>query len=118
MSYRFVREHAKQFPVTALCHVMQVAKSGYYVDASGSYRIADEAPWWDMFWRQNEYYDQAIARVAEPPRIKPSALAFGGCLALHRDMYCNVSFDPWSVRGEDIDYVINARMHGADVFLF
>ena len=86
-----------------------LAKSGYYVDAKGSYRIADEAPWWDMFWRQNEYYDQAVARVAEPPRIKPSTLAFGGCLALHRDMYCNVSFDPWSVRGEDIDYVINAR---------
>jgi len=94
-----------------------LAKSGYYVDAKGSYRIADEAPWWDMFWRQNEYYDQAVARVAEPPRIKPSTLAFGGCLALHRDMYCNVSFDPWSVRGEDIDYVINARMHGGDVFL-
>jgi hypothetical protein len=38
-------------------------------------------------------------------------------MSLHRDMYCNVSFDPWVLRGEDIDYVINARMHGGDVFL-
>ena len=30
MRYRFVREHAQQFPVTALCRVLQVAKSGYY----------------------------------------------------------------------------------------
>jgi hypothetical protein len=32
-------------------------------------------------------------------------------------MYTSVSFDPWVVRGEDIDYVINARMHGGDVFM-
>lgn len=30
MRYRFVREHAKQFPLAALCRVMEVAKSGYY----------------------------------------------------------------------------------------
>jgi putative transposase len=28
--YRFVREHAKQFPIAMLCRVMQVATSGYY----------------------------------------------------------------------------------------
>ena len=32
-------------------------------------------------------------------------------------MFANVSFDPWVLRGEDMDYVINARMHGGDVFL-
>ena len=37
--------------------------------------------------------------------------------AAPRDATRNVSFDPWVMRGEDIDYVINARMHGADVFL-
>jgi len=28
--YRFVREHRKQFPIAALCRVMQVANSGYF----------------------------------------------------------------------------------------
>lgn len=30
MRYRFVREHYKQFPLAALCRVMQVARSGYF----------------------------------------------------------------------------------------
>ena len=94
-----------------------LAKSGYYVDDAGSVRVPDPRRWHDMFWRQLEFYNKAVSSVASPPRLKPSALAFGGCMALHRDMYCNVPFDPWAVRGEDIDYVINARMHGGDVFL-
>lgn len=94
-----------------------LAKSGYYVDDAGSTRVPDARAWHDMFWRQTEFYNRAVAAIPPPPRIKPSPLAFGGCLALHRDMYCNVPFDPWAVRGEDLDYVINARMHGGDVFL-
>ncbi len=94
-----------------------MAKSGFYTDDAGNYHAKDTAPWSDTFWRQNDSYNEALASVTAPPRIRPSTLAFGGCLALHRDMYCNVSFDPWVARGEDIDYVINARMHGGDVFL-
>lgn len=94
-----------------------LAKSGYYADDKGSFLAKGAAPWTDTFWRQNELYNRAMTTSLKPPRIKPSTLAFGGCLSLHRDMYCNVSFDPWAVRGEDIDYVINARMHGGDVFL-
>ncbi|HZL06111.1 MAG TPA: hypothetical protein VFE45_11970 [Coriobacteriia bacterium] len=94
-----------------------LAKSGYYTDEKGRYQVARDVAWSDLFWRQDEAYNEALAVVAAPPRIRPSTVAFGGCLALHRHMYCAVSFDPWVVRGEDIDYVINARMHGGDVFL-
>jgi hypothetical protein len=93
------------------------AKTGYYVDAMGGHHLKDDAHWSDALWRQNDDYNKAMGAVDAPPRIKPSPLAFGGCLALHRDMYSNVSFDPWVLRGEDLDYVINARMHGGDVFL-
>ncbi|MBA4370474.1 MAG: hypothetical protein C0418_02715 [Coriobacteriaceae bacterium] len=94
-----------------------LAKSGYYVDADGHYQQQKEPHWSDTFWHIAEAYNQALALVDAPPRLRVSPVAFGGCLALHRDMYCNVSFDPWVVRGEDTDYVINARMHGGDVFL-
>jgi len=94
-----------------------LAKTGYYVDEDGRYQRHDAAHWSDMFWRQRDSYNEALSVVARPPRLQRSTLAFGGCLALHHDMYRNVSFDPWVLRGEDIDYVINARMHGADVFL-
>ncbi|MHB8965216.1 MAG: hypothetical protein ACYC52_04515 [Coriobacteriia bacterium] len=94
-----------------------LAKSGYYTDMQGRHQVAADAPWSDMFWRQDVAYNEALGAVAAPPRVRPSTIAMGGCLALHRDMFCNVSFDPWVVRGEDMDYVINARMHGGDVFL-
>ena len=46
MRYRFVREHCKQFPVAALCRLMQVAGSGYYAwrgRAEGSRQRANRA---------------------------------------------------------------------------
>jgi GT2 family glycosyltransferase len=92
------------------------AKSGYTVDEAGSALVSDQGHWADAFWRTSEKFNQAMADITKPPRIRPSNIACGGCLALHRDMYANVSFDPWVLRGEDIDYLINARMHGADVF--
>jgi putative transposase len=30
MRYRFIAQYRKQFPITALCRVMQVSTSGYY----------------------------------------------------------------------------------------
>jgi len=94
-----------------------LAKSGYYTDADGRHQRYSDPHWYDIFWRQEDAVNHALAQVDALPRIQPTTIAFGGCLALHRDMYCNVSFDPWVMRGEDIDYVINARMHGGDVFL-
>ncbi len=94
-----------------------LAKTGYYVDEQGRYHRTDPAHWADMFWRQADRFNEALAVVAKPPRIQRSPIAFGGCMSIHLDMYANVSFDPWVVRGEDFDYVVNARMHGGDVFL-
>lgn len=93
------------------------AKTGYYADEAGGHHIKDDPHWFDALWRETDDYNRAMGAVDAPPRVKTSTLAFGGCMALHRDMYCNVSFDPWVLRGEDVDYVINARMHGGDVFL-
>ena len=94
-----------------------LAKSGYYTDEEGLYQRHDDPHFSDMFWHKADAFNAALSIVDAPPRLKLSPLAFGGCFALHRDMFMNVSFDPWVVRGEDIDYVINARMHGGDVFL-
>ena len=94
-----------------------LAKTGYYTDAEGRWQRNDAPHWSDMFWRQRDAFNAALAVVSRPPRVQRSNIAFGGCLALHRDMFSNVSFDPWVLRGEDMDYVINARMHGGDMYL-
>jgi GT2 family glycosyltransferase len=94
-----------------------LAKTGFYTDQSGRYQQDMTSHWTDMFWRRSEAYNQALSLIPQKPRIKPTTIAFGGCMALHRDMFANVSFDPWVLRGEDDDYIISARMHGGGVYL-
>jgi hypothetical protein len=94
-----------------------LAKSGIYVDEQGRWKRDEPPHWSDMFWRQNDAFNAALAIVMQPPRIQRAKMAFGGLMSLHKDMYCSVSFDPWVSRGEDMDYVINVRMHGGDVFI-
>lgn len=93
------------------------AKTGYYTDAQGRYQQQIKPRLADTFWHTGEAFNQALSIVDAPPRLRVSPVAFGGCMSIHRDMFANVSFDPWVMRGEDIDYVINARMHGGDVFM-
>ena len=37
-------------------------------------------------------------------------------MVLHADAYGSIAFDPWIARGEDLDYLINARMARSDVW--
>ena len=37
-------------------------------------------------------------------------------MALHRETYRRLSFDPWTLRGEDLDYLLNLRMYGSDIW--
>jgi len=73
--------------------------------------------WADFLWKNQKVFMQTIAQALKPPRLHRSTIAFGGCLAIHREMFTKISFDPWIMRGEDIDYVINARLHGGDVYI-
>lgn len=94
-----------------------LAKSGYYVDEQGRWQKHEEPRVADIFWRQKDAFNAALSIVVKPPRLQRAKVAFGGIMALHSDMFSAVSFDPWVTRGEDIDYVINVRMHGGDVFI-
>jgi len=94
-----------------------LAKTGYYVDREGNYQVRDEAHWSDTFWRRADAFNKALSIVDAPPRMRIATVAFGGCLALHRELTEKVAFDPWVFRGEDLDYVINARLHGQPVYL-
>lgn len=94
-----------------------LAKTGYYTDERGRVSTDIETHWTDMFWRRADAYNAALAMIGQQPRVKPTSIAFGGIMALHKDMFSNVSFDPWVLRGEDVDYIISARMHGGGVYM-
>ncbi len=93
--------------------------AGYYVNSKGSYYddVPDEIHWmtyWDRFGSKREAFDQVIPGE---PRLKLTPFAFGGCMVIHRSLFRSVPFDPRIARGEDTDYVINARMFGFDFFM-
>lgn len=93
--------------------------AGYYVNSKGSYYddVPDEIHWmtyWNRFGSKREAFDQVIPGQ---PRLKLTPFAFGGCMVIHRSLFRSVPFDPLIARGEDTDYVINARMFGFDFFL-
>lgn len=94
-----------------------LAKTGFYIDDQGKWQRHDPPHWSNIVWRQRDAFNAALDIVLKPPRIQRSKIAFGGVMALHRDMFTSVGFDPWVTRGEDMDYVINVRMHGGDVFI-
>lgn len=94
------------------------AVAGYYLQPDGDYHIKKPfRPWmkyWDQYERMNEAFDRIIGR---PPRLKETPFVFGGNMVVHRNLWRVVPFDPHVPRGEDIDFLINARMFGFRFFL-
>uniref|UniRef100_UPI00257CA660 hypothetical protein n=1 Tax=Oceanithermus sp. TaxID=2268145 RepID=UPI00257CA660 len=94
------------------------AVAGYYRQPDGGFLVPELAEAWARAWGQVEAMNRAFkAYIGRPPRYKVTPFAFGGNLVLHRALFTRVPFDPGVPRGEDIDYVINARIFGSKVFL-
>jgi hypothetical protein len=89
------------------------AVAGYYLQPDGDYHVKKPfRPWmqhWDQYARMNEAFDNIIG---SEPRLKETPFVFGGNMVVHRDLFTVVPFDPDVPRGEDIDFLINARMFG------
>ncbi len=92
--------------------------AGYYLNEDGEYYDkVNIVPWmtyWDRFGGKREAFDQIIG---SDPRLKKTPFAFGGAMVIHRNLMRIVPFDPKITRGEDTDYVINARMFGFNFYL-
>ena len=94
------------------------AVAGYYLQPDGNYRLTKAfRPWmkyWDQYDRMNEAFDKFIATG---PRVKETPFVFGGNMVIHRNLFTVVPFDPNVPRGEDIDFLMNAKMCGFTFFL-
>jgi len=87
--------------------------AGYYIDAQDSYLLQPPREEWDEVWGKRQAMNLALDRLlGRPPDIKPTSMAFGGNMIVGRPMYQDIPFDPRITRGEDIDYVLNARLGG------
>jgi len=98
------REHAGE-------PVMGVA--GLYLDAEGNVMLPERPRTGNIFLDKSAIMnDSTRALQATPGRLVPTPVALGGNMIFHRDLFTRVGFDPGITRGEDIDYLINARLAG------
>lgn len=92
--------------------------AGYYINENGEYYDdVNIEPWmtyWNRFGSKSKAFDKIIG---SSPRLKKTPFAFGGLMVIHKNLFKIVPFDPNLTRGEDIDYLINARMFGFNFFL-
>lgn len=93
-----------------------LAKTGYYLNAKGTYRSMSQDKWYNRFWEQGRAFNAWIEKAMRGARLSRSNHVCGGCLALHRESFKRIAFDPWIARGEDLDYMLDLRMYGSDIW--
>jgi hypothetical protein len=92
--------------------------AGIYRQADGGVLLPEpEAPW-AVAWPKMRWLNDALEKlVLAGPRLKPTLLGFGGNLVIPAALGRVLPFDPALTRGEDTDYLLNARMWQIPFFL-
>ena len=94
-----------------------LAKSGCFVDEEESPYARPCHEWSERYWTKAEGFNAVMRRAQDgPSRISRSNHLCGGCCALHAAAWSKVPFDPYITRGEDLDYLLDLRAHGIDVW--
>lgn len=94
-----------------------LAKTGHFVDANDSHLADVSKPkFWERWWSKRREFNEWMAPALEGTRIKRSNYACGGCMAVHAAAFARVPFDPAITRGEDLDYLLNLRLSGLEMW--
>ena len=90
---------------------------GFYLDRHGGLLLPEGEATGNPFLDKSVLMNQATrALQATPGRLVSTPVVLGGNMVFHRSLWERVSFDPYITRGEDIDYLINARLQGLEFF--
>lgn len=90
--------------------------AGVYVEETVQY-TSKEREWWGRFWKKRNCMQQVLNVLNSGKRLKRAPLALGGNMVIYRSLAAEVPFDPFIYRGEDIDYLWNAKHFGFE-FLY
>jgi hypothetical protein len=92
--------------------------AGLYENPQGEILATEPTGEWVMFWPKIRWMNEAFSELAATDsNLNLTPLALGGNMAMGAKLYRFLPFDPAVSRGEDIDYVINARMFQVPFFL-
>lgn len=87
-------------------------KTGYYTSEGKQYTHTPSPPKWALKWQKTELITEAVKKSIESKkRFTNTDLALGGCMVITRELYQNICFDPHITRGEDIDFLLNAKRY-------
>ncbi len=92
---------------------------GYYKDKKGEYIMKDlkKPSINNLFYRKRHIKNQGFVEMDKKKgRVNKSNFVFGGNMVVHRKIFMNVPYDLGITRGENMDYLINAKMNGFDFY--
>jgi len=90
-----------------------VGVAGLYLDAQGSPYLRESDHGGNLLLEKSGLMNRAIRQTTSgPDRLNVTPLALGGNMVFHRELFARIPFDPGITRGEDIDYLLNARLAG------
>jgi hypothetical protein len=110
----YVRQATTHVAARRQGHVVR-GVAGLYLDRAGAWTLPESKVTGNIFLDKARIMNQAANQLRDrvsQKAVVQSPLAYGGNMVFHRDLFAQVAFDPWITRGEDIDYVINARIEG------
>jgi hypothetical protein len=95
--------------------------SGYYLQKDNGILLhvdPAKAASSNVFDRKAAIMNSATEQLERlPGNIVETPFCFGGNMEFSSGLAASVGFDPGITRGEDIDYLINARMEGQKIFM-
>ena len=85
--------------------------AGFYLDADGNITIPEQPRTGNVYLDKAAIMNEGMRVLqGENGRLTSTPIVFGGNMVFHRDLFTQIGFDPAITRGEDIDYLINARI--------
>jgi len=91
--------------------------AGVYINRDDNYLLPPNRDPVFAEWPAVEYMNRAFAIISGGERLEVTPWVFGGNMVVHRELFTRVAFDPNVTRGEDIDYLVNAKFFGSDFLL-
>jgi len=91
--------------------------AGPYLNEEGSPYIAEAEKVRNILVDKSVFMNETMRNLmTHPDKLKKTPMALGGNMIFQRELFTQVGFDPAITRGEDIDYLINARIAGQSFY--
>jgi hypothetical protein len=92
--------------------------AGLYENPAGEILAPEPTGDWVQYWPKIRWMNEIFAELAAAGvDLQLTPVALGGNMVIGAALYRFLPFDPAVARGEDIDYVINARLFRVPFFL-